>query len=119
MQHVTQPVGGDPDLAADFGAPAGARAHAARPATAPQRATNRAAALAAPPVLQLDDPAIRGGAGDQVERVGARDAVEQPGALARNVGEHAQPELVDQVELHERPPKADAAPGGDVTVAAA
>ena len=74
--------------------------------------------LAVPPVLQLDDPAAGGGAGDQVEPVGLGDAVEQPGALARNVGEQAQLELVDQVELHERAPEADAAPDHDVAVAA-
>lgn len=54
------------------------------------------AASAVPPVLQLDDPVAGGGAGDQVELVGLGDAVEQPGALARNVGEQAQLELVDQ-----------------------
>ena len=74
--------------------------------------------VAVPAVLQLDDPAAGGGAGDQVELVGLGDAVEQPGALARNVGEHAQLELVDQVEPHERPPEADAAPDHDVAVAA-
>jgi hypothetical protein len=47
---------------------------------------DRAAGLAAPPVLQLDDPVAGGGAGDQVELVGLWDAVEQPGARARNVG---------------------------------
>src|SRR5216117_659576 len=72
---------------------------------------------AVPAVQQLDDPAAGGGAGDQVESVGFGDAVEQPGALARNVGEQAQRELVDQVELHERPPEADAAPDHDVAVA--
>jgi hypothetical protein len=71
-----------------------------------------------PPVLQLDDPVAGGGAGDQVEPVGLGDPVEQPGALARNVGEQAQLELVDQVEPHERPPEADAAPDHDVAVAA-
>src|SRR5215470_1486454 len=76
------------------------------------------AGLAVPPVLQLDDPAAGGGAGDQVELVGLGNAVEQPGALARNVGEQAQLELVDQVEPHERPPEADAAPDHDVAVAA-
>src|SRR6266511_841491 len=72
------------------------------------------AGLAVPAVLQLDDPVAGGGAGDQVESVGLGDAVEQPGALARNVGEQAQLELVDQVEPHERPPEADAAPDHDV-----
>jgi hypothetical protein len=51
-----------------------------------------------PPVQQLDDSAAGGGAGDQVKLVGLGNAVEQPGALARNVGEQAQLELVDQVE---------------------
>jgi hypothetical protein len=78
----------------------------------------RAAGLAVPAVLQLDDPVAGGGAGDQVESVGLGEAVEQPGALARNVGEQAQLELVDQVEPHERPPEADAAPDHDVAVAA-
>src|SRR2546429_1216856 len=73
---------------------------------------------AVPAVLQLDDPAAGRGAGDQVESVGLGDAVEQPGALARNVGEQAHLELVDQVEPHERPPEADAAPDHDVAVAA-
>src|SRR6185369_14258901 len=73
---------------------------------------------AVPAVLQLDDPAAGGGAGDQVESVRSGDAFEQPGALARDVGEQAQPELVDQVEFHERPPEADAAPDHDVAVAA-
>src|SRR5207245_2281317 len=59
-----------------------------------------------------------GGSGDQGESVGLGGAVEQPGALARNVGEQAHLELVDQVEPHERPPEADAAPDHDVTVAA-
>src|SRR6202043_82917 len=77
-------------------------------------AARRAAGLAVPPVLQLDDPVAGGGAGDQGELVGLRDAVEQPGALARNVGEQGQLELVDQVEPHERPPEADAAPDHDV-----
>src|SRR5207344_3566388 len=74
--------------------------------------------LAVPAVLQLDDPVAGGGAGDQVEPVGLGDVVEQPGALARNVGEQGQAELVDQVEPHERPPEADAAPDHDVAVAA-
>src|SRR5436190_845814 len=77
-----------------------------------------AAGLPVSPVLQLDDPIAGGGAGDQFELVGVGDAVEQPGALARNVGEQAQLELVDQVEPHERPPEADAAPDDDVAVAA-
>src|SRR5205814_10600605 len=42
---------------------------------------------------------------------------DQPGALARNVGEQAHPELVDQVEPHDRPPEDDAAPDQDVAVA--
>src|SRR5215472_8369726 len=75
-------------------------------------------ASAVPPILQLDDPVAGGGAGDQVELVGLGDVVEQPGALVRNVGVQAQAELVDQVEPHERPPEADAAPGHDVAVAA-
>src|SRR5215831_17352545 len=74
-------------------------------------------ASAVPPILQLDDPVAGGGAGDQVEPVGLGDVVEQPGALVRNVGVQAQVELVDQVEPHERPPEADAAPGHDVAVA--
>ena len=37
-------------------------------------------------VVQLDDPVAEGGAGDQIESVGPGDIVEQPGALARNVG---------------------------------
>src|SRR6266498_3146386 len=41
--------------------------------------------LAVPPVQQLDDPVAGGGAGDQVELVGLGDAIEQPGAFARNV----------------------------------
>src|SRR5512132_4743153 len=73
---------------------------------------------AVPAVAQLDDPAAGGGARDQVESVGRGDAVEQPGALARDVGEQTQAELVDQVEPHERPPEADAAPDDDVPVAA-
>ena len=68
-------------------------------------------------VLQLDDPVAGGGGGDQLEPVGRGDAVEQPRSLARNVREHAHLELVDQVELHERPPEADAAPDHDVAVA--
>ena len=44
--------------------------------------------------------------------------MEEPGALAHNVGEQAQLELVDQVEPHQRPPEADAAPDHDVAVAA-
>jgi hypothetical protein len=40
------------------------------------------------------------------------------GTRARNVGEQAQLELVDQVEPHERQPEADAAPDHDVAVAA-
>ena len=68
-----------------------------------------AAGLAVPAVMQLDDP----GAGDQVELVGLGDVVEEPGALARHVGEQGQVELVDQVEPHERPPEADAAPDHD------
>ena len=76
------------------------------------------AGLAVPAVLQLDDPVAGGGAGDQVEPVGLGDVVEQPGALARIVGEQAQLELVDQVEPHERPPEADAARDHDVAVAA-
>src|SRR5947208_13619704 len=74
--------------------------------------------VAVPPVLQLDDPVAGGGAGNQVELVGLGDAVEQPGALARNVGEQAQLEFVDQIEPHERPPEADAAPDHDVALAA-
>src|SRR5437773_8807183 len=77
-----------------------------------------AAGLAVPAVLQLDDPVAGNGAGDQVEPVGLGDAVEQPGTLAGNVREQAQLELVDQVEPHERPPEADAAPDHDVAVAA-
>src|SRR5258708_6056331 len=83
--------------------------------TSPSRCKAR---LAVPSVLQLDDPVPRGRAGDQVELVGHGDTVEQPGALARNVRVQAQPELVDQVEPHERPPEADAAPDHDVAVAA-
>src|ERR1700693_2605269 len=83
-----------------------------------ERSPWRAAGLAVPPVLKLDDPVAGGGAGDQVELVGLGDVVEQPGALARNVGEQGQLELVDQVEPHERPPEADAAPDHDVAVAA-
>jgi hypothetical protein len=41
-----------------------------------------------------------------------------PGALARHVGEQVHAELVDQVEPHERPPEADAAPDDDMAVAA-
>ena len=43
--------------------------------------------LGVPAVLQLEDPVAGGGAGGQIEPVGLGDAVEQPGALARNVGE--------------------------------
>ena len=68
-----------------------------------------AAGLAVPAVPQLDDPAAGGGAGDQVESVGLGDAVEQPGALARNVGEQAHLGLVDPGRPPcGRPPEADA-----------
>ena len=65
-------------------------------------------------VRQLKDPAGGGGAGDQVELVGLGIAVEQPGALARHVGEHAHLEFVDQVEPYERPEQADTTPNDDV-----
>ena len=48
------------------------------------------AGLAVPAVSQLEDPVAGSGAGDQVEPVGLGDAIEQPGALARNVGEQGQ-----------------------------
>ena len=54
---------------------------------------------------------------EKVEPVGLGDVVEQAGALARNVEVRVQAELVDQVELHKRPPEADAAPDHDVAVA--
>src|SRR5438093_7782525 len=76
------------------------------------------AGLAVPAVVQPDGPVAELGAGDQIEPVGLGDVVEQPGTLARNVGEQAQLELVDQVEPHERPPEAHAAPDHDVAVAA-
>src|SRR5207253_7944474 len=57
--------------------------------------------LAVPPVVQPDGPVAPRGAGDQVELVGLGVVVEQPGALARNVGEQVHVELVDQVEPHE------------------
>src|SRR6188508_479559 len=79
---------------------------------------DRFAGSARPAVPQLDDPAGRGGAGHQLERVRREVTVEQPRALARDVGEHAHVELVDQVELHERQPEPDAAPDDDVAVAA-
>jgi hypothetical protein len=53
------------------------------------------------PVAQLDEPVAERRAGDQVERVGLGDAVEEPGALAGDVGEQGHVELVDQVESHE------------------
>src|SRR5664280_1551425 len=56
----------------------------------------RAAGLAVPAVLQPDGPVAERGAGDQVEPVGLRDVVEQPGTLARDVGVQVQSELVDQ-----------------------
>src|SRR5215510_4867221 len=56
---------------------------------------------AVPAKVQLQDPAAGGGTRDEAEPVGLGDAVEQPRALARHVGEHAHGELVDQVELHE------------------
>src|SRR5664279_6247759 len=77
-----------------------------------------AAALAVPAVLQPDSPVAELGAGDQVEPVGLGDVVEPPGTLARNVTVQVQAELVDQVEPHERPPEANAAPDHDVAVAA-
>jgi hypothetical protein len=67
--------------------------------------------------VQPDGPVAELGAGDQVKPVGLRDVVERPGTLARNVGVHVQAELVDQVELRERPPEANAAPDDDVAVA--
>src|SRR6476620_12516639 len=76
-------------------------------------------ALPVTPVLQFEDPGrLQLGAGDQVEPVGLGDVVEQRGALVRNVGVQAQVELVDQVELHERPPEGDTAPDNDVAVTA-
>src|SRR4051812_40003556 len=77
-----------------------------------------AAGLAGPAVAQMDDPAPGSGAGDQIEPVGSGHAVEQPSALARDVRKHADSELVDQVELHERPKEANAAPDQDIAVAA-
>src|SRR6202030_2884222 len=66
-----------------------------------------------------DDLVAELGAGDQIEPVGLGYlVVEQPGTLAGNVGVQVQAELVDQVELHERPPEANAAPDHDVAVAA-
>ena len=38
-----------------------------------------------PAVVQPDDPVAGNGAGDQFEPIGPGDAVEQPGALARNM----------------------------------
>src|SRR3954447_20425305 len=83
-----------------------------------RRRTAAAPWLAVPAVPELHDPAVRGGAGDEVESVGPWVTVEQASALARNVGKHAHLKLVDQVEPHERPPKANAAPHHDVTIAA-
>src|SRR5215207_5530118 len=77
-----------------------------------------AAGLAVAAVVQPDGPVAELATGDQVEPVGPGDVVEQPGTLARNVGVQVQAELVDQVEPHERPPEADAAPDHDVAVAA-
>ena len=55
-----------------------------------------AAGLAVPAVLQPDGPVAERGAGDQVEPVGLGDVVvEQPGALARNVGVQVAAELID------------------------
>src|ERR671911_468117 len=78
----------------------------------------RVPGLTVPAVPQLEEPVTGCGAGDRLEPVGLGDAREQPGALARNVREQAQLELVDQVEPHERTPEADAAPDHDVAVAA-
>jgi hypothetical protein len=50
-----------------------------------------AAGLAAPAVLQPDDPVAERGAGDHVELVGVGDVVEQPGALARKAPRLAHP----------------------------
>jgi hypothetical protein len=55
-----------------------------------------AAGLAVPAILQPDGPVAERGAGDQVEPVGLGDVVvEQPGALARNVGVQVAAELID------------------------
>src|SRR5689334_649222 len=77
-----------------------------------------AAELAVPAVAQRDDPAPGTGAGDQGEPIRPGDAVEQPSPLARDVREHAHAELVNQVELHERPKEPNPAPDQDVPVAA-
>src|SRR5690348_3294067 len=63
-----------------------------------------------PPVHQLEDslPEVRAGA--QLQLVGPRHALEQPGPLAGDVWEHAHLKLVDQVQAHERPEHRDATP---------
>ena len=43
--------------------------------------------------------------------------LEQPGALARHIGDQGDAVLVDQVETRERTPEADAAVDHDVTIA--
>src|SRR5438067_12466927 len=77
-----------------------------------------ATGLAVPAVLQPENPVAELGAGDQIEPVVLGDVLEQPGTLARNIGVQVQAELVDQVEPHERPPEAHAAPDHDVAVSA-
>lgn len=61
-----------------------------------------ASGLAMPVVVQPDEPLAEPCAGDQVEPVGLGFAVEQPGALVRDLGVQVQAGLVDQVEPHER-----------------
>jgi hypothetical protein len=71
------------------------------------------------PVLQLDRSVAPDDAGHEVEPAGLPHVVEQPGALPRQVREQGYPELIDQVELDQRTPEADAAADNDVAVAAA
>jgi hypothetical protein len=44
-------------------------------------------------------PLLNSVGGDQVEAVRLGEAVEQPGAVAGDVGMHVEPELVDHIEL--------------------
>jgi hypothetical protein len=56
--------------------------------------------LAVPPVAKLES-AAEGGAGQEVELTGLAGVLEQPGALARHIGDEGHAVLVDQVEPRE------------------